>query len=68
MALKEIIVATQSDLRANPDRLAKGDAIRFHADVRKAIAAGDDHAARIGIAADIIGAADFILSRGGLAN
>ena len=55
------------DLRANPERLAKGDAIRFHADVREAIAAGDSKAARAGIAADIGGAADFILSRGGLA-
>lgn len=55
------------DLRANPERLAKGDAIRFHADVREAIAAGDSNAARAGIAADIGGAADFILSRGGLA-
>jgi DNA-binding GntR family transcriptional regulator len=55
------------DLRANPDRLAKGDAIRFHADVRKAIAAGDAAAALAGIEADIRSAADFILSRGGLA-
>jgi len=55
------------DLRANPDRLAKGDAVRFHADVRQAIAAGDAAAALDGIAADISGAADFILSRGGLA-
>jgi DNA-binding GntR family transcriptional regulator len=55
------------DLRANPERLAKGDAIRFHADVRRAIAAGNGAAARGGIAADISGAADFILSRGGLA-
>ena len=55
------------DLRANPERLAKGDAIRCHADVRGAIAAGDGAAARAGIAADIRGAADFILSRGGLA-
>jgi DNA-binding GntR family transcriptional regulator len=55
------------DLRANPDRLAKGDAIRFHADVRNAIAAGYGAAAGEGIAADISGAADFILSRGGLA-
>jgi DNA-binding GntR family transcriptional regulator len=54
------------DLRANPERLAKGDAIRFHADVRKAIAAGDEKAASEGIAADISSAADFILSRGGL--
>ncbi len=55
------------DLRANPDRLAKGDAIRFHADVRKAINAGNGAAALDGIAADIRGAADFILSRGSLA-
>ena len=55
------------DLRANPERLAKGDAIRFHADVRKAIVAGDGGAALDGVAADISGAADFILSRGGLA-
>ena len=34
---------------------------------REAIAAGDSKAARAGIAADIGGAADFILSRGGLA-
>jgi DNA-binding GntR family transcriptional regulator len=55
------------DLRANPERLAKGDAIRFHADVRRAIAAGEGAAARAGVAADIAGAADVILSRGGLA-
>ena len=55
------------DLRANPERLANGDAIRFHADVREAIASGNGDAAQTGIAADIGGAADFILSRGGLA-
>ena len=55
------------DLRANPERLAKGDAIRFHANVRKAIASGDEAAAQAGIAADISGAAEVILSRGGLA-
>lgn len=54
------------DLRANPERLAKGDAIRFHAGVRKAIAAGDSAAAQAGVAADISGAAEVILSRGGL--
>lgn len=54
------------DLRGNPDRLAKGEAIRFHAQVRKAIEAGDADAARAGIAADISGAADFILSHGNL--
>ena len=36
------------DLRANPERLAKGDAIKCHADVRKAIVAGDGGAARDG--------------------
>jgi DNA-binding GntR family transcriptional regulator len=56
------------DLRGNPDRLAKGEAIRFHADVQRAIRAGDSDAARAGIAADINGAADFILSRGSLAD
>jgi DNA-binding GntR family transcriptional regulator len=55
------------DLRANPERLAKGGAIRSHADVREAIAAGDGEAAQAGIAADINGAAEFILLRGGLA-
>jgi len=55
------------DLRENPERLAKGGAIRFHADVRNAIASGDAETARAGIAADISGAADFILSRGWLA-
>ena len=54
------------DLRANPERLAKGDAIRFHANVRKAIAEGDAAAAQAGIAADISGAAEVIVSRGGL--
>jgi DNA-binding GntR family transcriptional regulator len=54
------------DLRGNPDRLAKGDAIRFHAAVRKAIENGDAEGARAGIAADIAGAAEFILSRGHL--
>jgi DNA-binding GntR family transcriptional regulator len=56
------------DLRANPERLAKGDAIRFHADVRRAIAAKQQPAARNGVAADISGAAEVILSRGGLAD
>lgn len=56
------------DLRANPERLAKGDAIRCHAEVRNAIAAGNGEAAQAGIAADIRSAADVILSRGGLAD
>jgi DNA-binding GntR family transcriptional regulator len=50
------------DLRGNPDRLAKGEAIRFHAEARRAIAAGDADAARAAITADINGAANFILS------
>src|SRR5260370_41359810 len=54
------------DLRANPERLAKGHAIKCHADVRRAIAAGNAAVAREGIAADISGAAEFILSRGRL--
>jgi DNA-binding GntR family transcriptional regulator len=55
------------DLRANPERLAKGDAVRFHANVLAAITAGDEAGAREGIAADISSAAEVILSRGGLA-
>ena len=55
------------DLRANPDRLAKGDAIRFHAAARSAIEAGDGAAAQAGIASDIKSTSDFLLSRGGLA-
>lgn len=54
------------DLRANPERLAKGDAIRFHAEVLAAIKVGDEAGARAGISADISSAADVILSRGGL--
>src|SRR3954451_11482889 len=56
------------DLRANPERLAKGDAIRCHANLRAAIAPGDAAAPREGIAADIGVAAEFILSRGDLAD
>lgn len=55
------------DLRANPERLAKGDAIRFHAQVLTAIKDGDEAAAKAGISADISSAANVILSRGGLA-
>jgi DNA-binding GntR family transcriptional regulator len=54
------------DLRANPERLAKGDAIRCHAQVLKAIRSGDEDSARDGIATDIASAANVILSRGGL--
>ena len=54
------------DLRANPERLTTGGAVRHHAEVLAAISAGDAAAAQTGIAADINGAAEFILSRGGL--
>jgi DNA-binding GntR family transcriptional regulator len=56
------------DLRANPDRLKNGDAVKFHAAARKAIEAGDGAAAAAAIAGDISGASAFILSRGGLAD
>lgn len=55
------------DLRANPERLAKGDAVRFHAKVLAAVKAGDEAGAREGVAGDIRNAAEVILSRGGLA-
>lgn len=54
------------DLRAHPERLAKGDAVRFHAKVLAAIKAGDEAGASAGISADINNAAKVILSRGGL--
>ncbi|MBX9992122.1 GntR family transcriptional regulator [Phreatobacter oligotrophus] len=55
------------DLGANPDRLARSGAIRFHAEALAAIRARDGAAARTAIVADISGAADFIIGRGGLA-
>ena len=54
------------DLRENPERLATGQAAELHAACAKAIARGDGKAARAAIAADISGAADFILSQGRL--
>jgi DNA-binding GntR family transcriptional regulator len=54
------------DLRAHPDRLQQGSALRHHADALAAIEAGDAEAAEAAIAADIRDAADFILARGGL--
>lgn len=54
------------DLRENPDRLAHGGALRFHAEMLHAIRDRDGAAARAAIAADISGAAQFILSKGGL--
>jgi DNA-binding GntR family transcriptional regulator len=54
------------DLRANPERLATGGVVVRHADILRGIREHDGAAARAGIAADIEGAANFILSRGGL--
>jgi len=54
------------DLRASPERLATGGALRFHAEALAAILAGDGAAARAAVAGDIAGAADFIIARGGL--
>jgi DNA-binding GntR family transcriptional regulator len=51
------------DLRENPERLATGQAAELHATCASAIARGDPPAARAAIAADIRGAAIFILSR-----
>lgn len=56
------------DLRANPERLATGGAVRFHADALAAIRVGDGPAARRAIAGDIRGASEFIIARGGLAH
>jgi DNA-binding GntR family transcriptional regulator len=55
------------DLRENPERLADGGAVRFHAETMSAIRRRDGAAARTAIAADISGAAEFILAKGGLA-
>ena len=54
------------DLRANPERIHTGGAVRFHAEILDAIVGRDAEKARAGIAADIKGASDFILSRGNL--
>jgi DNA-binding GntR family transcriptional regulator len=54
------------DLRAHPERLLEGFALRRHAEAVGAIEAQDGPAAATAIAADIREAADFILSRGGL--
>lgn len=54
------------DLRENPERLATGGAAPLHAACTAAIARGDGKAARAAIAADITGAAAFIVSRGRL--
>ena len=54
------------DLRSNPERLATGGAVRFHAAALAAIEAGDGPAARAAVEADIRGAAAFIIARGAL--
>lgn len=51
------------DLRENPERLSTGSAASLHAACAEAIQRGDGRAARGAIAADISGAAAFILSR-----
>lgn len=55
------------DLRANPERFSTGGAVRFHAAALAGVRARDGAAARAAIAGDILGAADFIIAKGGLA-
>ncbi len=55
------------DLRENPERLATGGAVRFHAEALAAIRRRDGKAARAAIAGDISGTAAFLLAKGGLA-
>jgi len=52
------------DLRANPDRLNSGHALRRHAEALAAIEAADGPAAQAAVAADIDEAARFIIARG----
>ena len=54
------------DLRAHPERLLQGFALRRHAEALAAIEVQDSAAASAAIAADIREAAEFIMSRGGL--
>lgn len=54
------------DLRGSPERLRFGGAVRFHAALLEAIRNRDPEAARAALAADIQGAADYILSQGHL--
>ncbi|HRJ68705.1 MAG TPA: GntR family transcriptional regulator [Beijerinckiaceae bacterium] len=54
------------DLRENPERMKFGGAIRYHAALLDGIRQRDPQAARAALAADIQGAADFILSQGKL--
>jgi DNA-binding GntR family transcriptional regulator len=54
------------DLPENPDRLKKGEAVRYHAAALTAIEAGDALGARTAIAADIANTSNYILTRGRL--
>ncbi len=54
------------DLRAHPERLLQGFALRRHAEALAAIEIRDGSGAAAAIAADIREAAAFIMSRGGL--
>jgi DNA-binding GntR family transcriptional regulator len=54
------------DLRAHPERLLQGFALRRHAEALAAIEVRDSSAASAAIAADIREAAEFIMARGGL--
>lgn len=53
------------DLRENPERLATGGAVRFHAETLTAIRRRDGKAARAAIAGDISGTAAFLVAKGG---
>jgi len=53
------------DLRENPERLATGGAVRFHAEAIAAIHRRDGKAARAAVAGDISGTAAFLLAKGG---
>ena len=52
------------DLRSNPERLRKTQAVEFHAVALQAIVDGDEAAARQAISEDISGAAAYILAQG----
>ncbi len=54
------------DLRASPERLKIGDAVRCHQAILAALQDGDPQVARTAIAADIRSAAQFILASGRL--
>lgn len=56
------------DLRESPDRLRSGGVVDRHAHMVRAIVARDPNGAREALSGDISNAADFILSRGRLAD